>query len=105
MSEDGAPVLDPLENKMRCGMFSNAKGDVMIVHGEPLESEIQWVEFNKATGALCLVHEDGKTQDLGIQVDERATNNISNGQEVTLVHFADKIISSHQTIVMIIHDD
>ena len=77
----------------------------MIVHREPLASDIQWVEFNKATRALSLVHEDGVTQDLGIDVSEKAANNISQGQEVTLVHFTNKIVSSHQTIVMIIHED
>lgn len=103
--EDQSPILDTLDSKMRCGMFSNSKGDIMIVHCEPLASDIQWIEFDKAARSMSLIHEDGKIQDLGIDLNDQAIKNISHGQEVTLVHFENKVITSHQTTVMIIQEE
>lgn len=106
MSEEDFPILQPLESQMRCCMFSNAKGDIMIVHEDPLDGGIEWVEFHVKTGAMNLVHEGGRIQPLGVALDDDATKNLSNGQQVTLVHFdANKVLTSHQTKVMIVHED
>ncbi|MFK7839162.1 MAG: hypothetical protein AB8B83_02430 [Bdellovibrionales bacterium] len=105
MNDGHIPIESPLQESMRCCMFTNANGDIMIVHETPLLSEIQWVEFYPETGAFNLVHEEGRIQALGIELADNAVSNISKGQEVTLVHFESKAVAATQKATLLIQKD
>ncbi len=97
-------VLDPLSKSGRCGIFTNANGQILIIHSDELESSIQWLEYDKADNTLFVIHENGGTQDLGLAIDPKAQSNILQAAEVTMAHFANKKIQSSQTITLIIRE-
>ena len=97
-----SPVLQDLNAEMRCGIFSNAKGQIMIIHDQELVSPIQWIEYYEAEDSFSLIHEDGHIQPLGLQLDQKMKANLKHGTEVTLACLFDKKIRSSQTVVFLI---
>ena len=97
-------VLENLDNEMRCGIFTNSKGEVLIVHDQETQSPIQWIEFIPETKALTLVHEEGQIQNLGISVDDKMEANLLQAQEVVLAHLINKQIKSTQSVTLVIQD-
>ena len=98
------PVLENLYEEMKCGIFTNPNGEVLIVHDQPIQSRIEWVEYDQNTNQFALIHENGKIQDLGIELDQAVIGNLSHAQEVTLSYLLDKKIKSSQTVVLLVKD-
>ena len=95
------PVLKDLKTEMRCGMFTNAKGEVLIVHDQEIASPIQWIEYDEADDSFSLIHENGHIQPLGLKLDHKMKENLLHGSEVTLARLVDKKIKSSQTVLFL----
>ena len=98
------PILENLSAEMRCGIFTNAQGKIMIVHDKPLASSIQWIEYCEIEDSFLLIHEDGRTQDLGVTLDAKMKINLSSGQEATLAFMQNKEIKKTQKVVFVIRE-
>ncbi len=94
-------IID-LNSQMRCGIVTNLKGDILIVHDLEIKSEIQWVEFDEVEQKLFLIHEDGMPQDLGIQLDSKMRCNIAQGTSVMITQVVDSQIIAFQETTIII---
>ena len=94
----------PLNQEMRCSIISNANGDIVILHEQPLTSEIQWVQFDVKNLCLSLIHEDGSQQKLGIEIKEKMAKNLENGTEVQLVLLQDKEFKNVYKTTIVIQD-
>lgn len=97
-------VLEPLNEEMRCGIFTNSKGQVLIVHVQDIQSPVQWLEYDQHENKLFIIHENGNTQDLGLSVSAKMQSNLLQASEVILAKFADKKIQSSQKITLVIKD-
>lgn len=97
-------ILQSLNDEMRCGIFTNGKGQILIIHEQNLRSDIQWVEYDPSIGTFALIHEDGSPQDLGIDVHEKMRANLNLAKEVTLAKMVNKNVESVQTITFLIKD-
>lgn len=96
------PVLKDLKTEMRCGMFTNAEGEILIVHDQEITSPIQWIEYDEVDDSFSLIHENGHIQPLGLQLNQKMKANLLHASEVTLAHLADKKIKSSQTVVFLV---
>lgn len=106
MSEDSSEnaIIQDLNQEMRCGIFTNAKGEVLIIHDQPLKSDIQWIEYAPKEQSFCIIHEDGHIQNLGVPFDKKIKNHLLSGQEVSLAHMVEQKIISTQTVPLIIQE-
>jgi hypothetical protein len=104
MSDNENPVLQPLSESMRCGIFSNSKGEVLIIYNYTLETTVQWLEFHVGDRSLSIIHETGKIQDLGIKIDNKMKKNIMKCQEVSMAQISDNKIQKTQKISLIIQN-
>lgn len=98
------PVLKSFSEEMRCGIFTNAAGDVMIVHDKETKAPVDWLEYNAIDNKISLIYENGTMQDLGIEISSQMQANLSNGIEVTLTHLADEQVQSVQTVSLVIQE-
>lgn len=98
------PVNEPLNTEMRCGILTNAKGEILILHDQDISAAVQWVEFDSENDKVYLVLENGRLQSLGFHIDAKMKSNLMQGLEVTLVKLADKKIQSSQNATIIIKD-
>ena len=94
----------PLDQEMRCSILSNANGDIVILHDQPLTSEIQWVEFDITNLQLNLVHEDGTNQNLGIAIEPKMAANLKNGTVVQLALLQNEEFKSVYKTTIVIQD-
>ena len=95
-------IIPPLTEEMRCGIFTNAKGEILIIHDKDMPSDVEWIEYNTIEDQFSLIHHDGQTQDLGIKFDTKIKQNLLHGTEVTLALMLDKkIVSSHKAVFVI----
>ena len=78
--------IDDLTTEMRCGIISNKKGEIVIIHDQPIVSKIQWIEYDPNKSDFSLVHEDGTIQNLGLPFDDKMTKNLKHGAEVILAY-------------------
>ena len=99
-----SPVLDSMDSVMQCGLLTNAKGDLLILHDRPLAADVQWVEFHKDTGELCIIYDSGQSESLGLSFDGKTISNISNGMEVNLLHLDEEKLVSRVSTVLTIHE-
>lgn len=106
MSEEspGNFIVKNLNQEMRCGIFTNPQGEILIIHDLALQSEIQWVEYDPNEQTFSIIHEDGRVQELGIPFNQKIKDNLSHGQEVTLAHMIDKKIQSSQKVIFVIRE-
>ena len=97
-------MFKDLSQEMRCGIFTNPQGEILIIHDKELQSEIQWVEYDPNEQSFSIIHEDGGIQELGIPFNQKIKDNLAHGQEVTLALMVDKKIQSSQKTVFVIRD-
>lgn len=83
-----ASIFDNLSDKMRCGIFTNASGDVMIVHDRPLISDVNWVEFDDGDNSVSIIYEHGEIQPLGISFDKKMVENLKKAGCIELMYFS-----------------
>lgn len=104
--DEHVPIKQPekLNAEMRCGILSNAKGEILIIHDKPIRSDIQWVEYNPDEKTFFLIHMDGTSQDLGLEFDQKMIENLKHGTEVALAQIADGKMQSSQKTTLIIQD-
>lgn len=95
-------TTDTLAIEMRCGIFTNAEGDVMIVHDKEFKEPIQWIEYNQGDNQMFLIYESGAMQDFGVQIDNEMQEHLLHGVKVSVVHLKDKKIQSTQNVVLLI---
>lgn len=98
------PVNEPLNTEMRCGILTNANGDILILHDHDISAPVQWIEYDCEDNQLFLILENGKLQDLGLHLDDKMKGNLVQGLEVTLAKVADKKIQSSQKTTIVIKD-
>lgn len=96
------PVLSNLNDTMRCGILTNSRGDILILHDMPLSDPVDYIEYDPQDEKFTLIFEDGKTQDIGIDIDEKMAIDLSHGLQVTLGYFSEKKIQSAQTVTFLI---
>ncbi|MFP4098682.1 MAG: hypothetical protein ACLFP8_08640 [Alphaproteobacteria bacterium] len=96
--------LSPMNSTMRCGIFTNGIGEILIIYDQQIPDQIQWVEYDAHDNTLIIVHEEGQAQELGIAVDEKMRNNLLNATEVGFSCVQDKQIKSFHKVNIIIKD-
>lgn len=96
--------MDALSKEMRCGMFTNSKGQILIGHDQDIQSDIQWIEYDQSDNSFVLIHEDGTVQDLGLNIDKKMQSNIVHGIDVTLVKVVDNKMLSSQNVTLVVKD-
>lgn len=104
MNDQSSSAPLSFKQSMKCGIFTNPKGEILIVHDQPLTESLEWIEYDQQEDTFCLIFENGELQNLGINLDESMKSNIRHGQEVKLAHIQDEKIQSSQAIVLIIRD-
>lgn len=97
-------VLSDLNSQMRCGIFTNAKGEVLIVHDEEIKGSIDYVHYDLSDLSFSLVFEDGRTQNLGIELDGKIRQNLLQGSEVTIAFLDGKTIKRAQHVLFLIRE-
>ncbi len=90
--------------EMRCGILSNAKGEIVIIHDRGMKSPVQWVEYHVGDNKIFLIHEDGSSQNLGLEIDGRMKGNLSHGVGITLVRIVDGKVGATQKVSLMIQD-
>jgi hypothetical protein len=88
------PVLETLNSEMRCGLFTNKEGSLLIVHDKKIRSPVEWVEYDHCDESLSLIHNDGSIQELGLKIDKKTHGNLLHGKEVTIARIEKKEIKS-----------
>lgn len=101
-SPETTPILENLSITMRCGLFTNAKGEILLVHYEDLPGDIDYMQYDPASLSFYLIYENGQMQKLGLTMQDRIDSNLVNGTEVTLARIEDKKIVSAQKIIFLI---
>jgi hypothetical protein len=101
---DQNSIINSLNEEMRCGMFTNKEGQILIVHDKDLTSPIQWAEYDRADNKLSLIHEDGTVQELGLEIDTKMQRNLLQGKEVKITKKENKKIRSSMKAPIIIKD-
>ena len=89
---------------MRCSIVSNPSGEIVIFHDQDIRSDIQWIEFNPSEDQLYLIHEDGLSQNLGVELTAQMKKNLSHGIEVNLVRMVDDKPGSATKVTIVIQD-
>jgi hypothetical protein len=97
-------IINSLNEEMRCGMFTNKEGQLLIVHDKEIISPVQWAEFDTADNKLSLIHEDGSVQELGLEIDKKMQGNLLKGKELTLAKIENKKICSSMKAPIVIKD-
>lgn len=95
-------IQTPAKDTMRCGLLTNAKGDIVILHDQELPTSLEWIEYDPQRNKMTLVFEGGKSQDLGLAIEKKATKNLLQGQKITLSYIKDQKIVSNLDIPLII---
>ena len=98
------PIAEPLNTAMRCGIFTNANGEILIIHDQEINKPVQWVEYHKKDNQMLIIHEDGQSQDLGLKIDKKMQDNLLHGMEVNFSYLKDKEVKSVQKVVLVIQD-
>ena len=104
MNDSENPILEPLNQKMSCGVFSNAKGNILIIHNQDLHSPVEWIEFHVHENTFSLILENGRIQDLGLRIDDKMRNNILRSQEVALAKIENNEIHDTQKVTFIVQN-
>ena len=97
-------VLNPLNTQMRCGVFTNAQGQVFVVHDRNIPAPVDWAEYDESERKLFLILNDGVTQDLGVTINQKMHNNLMEGEEITLAKIVKGTFSAVQTVSLIVKD-
>lgn len=87
---------------MDCGLFTNAKGEILLVHYNNLPDEIDYMQYDPAYLTFSLIYENGQMQKLGLTMEDRINSNLVNGTEVTLARMKDKKFVSAQKVIFLI---
>ena len=99
------PMLENLNTQMRCGIFTNAGGEILIIHDQKIEGVIDYIQYDLREPSFSLIFDDGKIQNLGIDFDEIIKSNLLHGSEVTLAYMDAKTIQSSQKVLFLINKD
>lgn len=102
--DNNTPLKDSLKNTMKCGIFTNSAGEVLIVHDQSITDTIEWIEYDKTEDTFNIILDDGTLIPLGIALDQKMKGNISNGVEVKLAHIQNSQILSSQSVMLLIRD-
>tara|TARA_R110002072_G_scaffold242475_4_gene401227 strand:- start:68 stop:340 length:273 start_codon:yes stop_codon:yes gene_type:complete len=87
---------------MKCGLFTNNSGQVLLVHRSPFELPVIWIEYDESLGTLTLIHRGGKVQDIGLKIDKTMKKNLSHGTQVTIALMPEQQIESTEKTVLIV---
>lgn len=98
--DTGAPL--PLAAEMRCGVFSNAGGQILIVHDQEIGGAVQWLEFDQPSGQIFMVFDDGEIRDLGIRLDNKMRANLAKGTTVNLAQIIDREVRSVCAVALVV---
>ncbi|MEM8833846.1 MAG: hypothetical protein AAGB32_04820 [Pseudomonadota bacterium] len=96
------PVLNSLGDTMRCGLFTNDKADILLVHYEELAGDVDYIQYDPAVQKFSLIFENGQMQELGLTMQDRIDANLRNGADVTIARMKDKKFVSTQKVVFLI---
>ncbi len=94
----------PLSEEMSCGIMSNASGQVIIFHSQPIEEEISWIEYDQSSNSFSMVYVDGVTQNLGFEINAKTSMNLMNSGQVVLAYLREKQIVNVQEVIIIPKD-
>lgn len=97
-----SPILNDLGSQMRCGIFTNASGEILVVHDHALPAAVDYIEYDSDSDQCCLVYNDGRMQNLGVSLNQKVRNHIQHGSEVTLAYLENKKIKSTVKVVFLI---
>ena len=103
-SEDNLPILEAMGDTMKCGVFTNTNGQILIVHDKEIEGALQWVEYDASFNTLSLIHIGGKVQDLGLEIKQQMQENIANSDQVTLAYMEGQQIKTVQQAILVVKD-
>ena len=92
-----------LMDTMRSCAFTNAEGQVVIVHDQPLYQTVSWVEFNADEDLFYIVFEDGMMQNLGFDIDQKMKSNMLSSTEVQLSLLQNKKFIQTDTVPIVIN--
>jgi len=96
------PVIQSLGDTMRCGLFTNEQGDILLVHYEELAGVVDYIQYDPSKLKFSLIFENGQMQELGLTMQDRIDANLRNGADVTIARMKDKKIIATQKVVFLI---
>lgn len=94
-------LLEPLNKEMRCGIFTNANGRIVIIHDQKIKKNLEWVEYDGMMQEMHLIYDDGTMQNLGISMPNGMLAKLSQGDLVYLLHLVGGEIQSSQEVVFL----
>lgn len=104
-SLEGLDALSvPLSRLMRCGILTNAQGQIVIVHDKEIISSVQWVEYDAANDTIMIIYADGSAQDLGVKIDDKTRANLVKAKDAIFSLVKDKKAHSAFKVAFIIHN-
>jgi len=96
------PVLENLASTMRCGLFTNAKNEILLIYYGDLLETVDYIQYNPASQTFSIIYENGQIQILGLTMQDRINANLINGTEVTMARMQnEKLVSSQRVIFLI----
>ena len=89
-------TLQKLSEDMRCGIFTNASGKIVIIHDKQIKINLSWIEYDENLKQTFLVYDNGNTQELGIVIPDSMLKSLSSGRSISLLHLINGRIHSSQ---------
>lgn len=104
MFSSNTAVLEPLIQFMRVDVVITDRGDLWLLHDQPIGKNMAWVEYDIHDKTLQLVTEDGILQDVGMQVTVHMKPFMEKAFFANLGYVADGKIQSVQEVPVTIRD-
>lgn len=90
--DEDSMVLPELTSVMKVELLVNPDGDVWILHDDAFSGILHWVEFDALFQSITLVMRDGRTQDVGVFVNDNIAQRLIDGKMLfTILTNNDKI--------------
>lgn len=83
---------------MRCGILSNAAGQMMLMHEGDIPDGLDYLEYNETDNTLSLIYKGGASQNTGLSITEDMAFNLFEGKEVLLAKMTDKKFTAFRKI-------
>ena len=79
---ENSPVLPDARNIMHIELAVNEKGKVYIFHAVPFIEPVSWIEYDPARRHVFLIGENGRIQDMGINVPHHMNEAVAASGEI-----------------------
>ena len=82
---DGPSQISSLAGMMNVDLMVNERGNIWVLHDQPLPVTLDWAEYNAARNTLRLIAQDGQVIEAGIYIPEDLQKTMRMAREIYVV--------------------